>query len=90
LRSISIVIPAYNKEARPPSSLDQVIDYLGARNFEFAEIVVVDDGSRDGMAAFVERKREENPQLRLVTNPGNRGKGFTVRHGVMESRGDGF
>jgi dolichyl-phosphate beta-glucosyltransferase len=88
LRSISIVIPAYNEEARLPASLDQVIDYLGARNFEFAEIVVVDDGSRDGTAAFVERKRAENPQLRLVSNHGNRGKGFTVRHGVMESRGE--
>jgi dolichyl-phosphate beta-glucosyltransferase len=87
LRSISIVIPAYNEEARLPASLDQVIAYLGAHNFEFAEIVVVDDGSRDGTAALVERKRAENPQLRLVSNPGNRGKGFTVSHGVMESHG---
>ncbi len=85
MRSISIVIPAYNEEARLPASLDQVIDYLGARNFEFAEIVVVDDGSRDGTAALVERKRAANPQLRLVSN---RGKGYTVRHGVMESRGE--
>ena len=88
MRSISIVIPAYNEEARLPTSLDQVIAYLGARNFEFAEIVVVDDGSRDGTAALVERKRAENPNVRLVSNPGNRGKGFTVRHGVMESRGE--
>jgi dolichyl-phosphate beta-glucosyltransferase len=88
LRSISIVIPAYNEEARLPTSLDQVIAYLGARNFKFAEIVVVDDGSRDGTAALVERKRAENPNVRLVSNPGNRGKGFTVSHGVMESRGE--
>ncbi len=88
MRSISIVIPAYNEEARLPASLDQVIGYLRARNFEFAEIVVVDDGSRDGTAAFVKSKCADNPQLRLVSNPGNRGKGFTVRHGVMESRGE--
>jgi dolichyl-phosphate beta-glucosyltransferase len=88
LRSISIVIPAYNEEARLPASLKRLIEYLQSKNFEFAEIVVVDDGSRDGTAALVETQSEAHPNLRLVKNPGNRGKGFTVRHGVMESRGE--
>ncbi len=56
LLSISIVIPAYNEEARLPASLDQVIDYLRARDFQFAEILVVDDGSSDGTARLVEQR----------------------------------
>ncbi len=88
MRSISIVIPAYNEEARLPGSLDKITDYLRDRNFSFSEIVVVDDGSRDGTAKFVEQRTVAHPNLRLVRNPGNRGKGFTVRHGVMEARGE--
>jgi dolichyl-phosphate beta-glucosyltransferase len=88
LRSISIVIPAYNEEARLPATLDRVIDYLRPREFSFAEIVVVDDGSRDGTAAVVEKAQVSYPNLRLVSNPGNRGKGYTVQHGVKEARGE--
>jgi dolichyl-phosphate beta-glucosyltransferase len=88
LRSISIVIPAYNEEARLPGSLDKVIDYLRPRNFSFAEIVVVDDGSHDATASLVEQRQLHLSSLRLVRNPGNRGKGYSVRHGVMEARGE--
>ena len=88
MRSISIVIPAYNEEARLPASLDLVTAYLRDKTFDFAEIVVVDDGSRDATAKLVEQRAASQENLRLVRNPGNRGKGFTVRHGVMESRGE--
>jgi len=88
LRSISIVIPAFNEEARLPSSLQRVFDYLRPRDFSFAEIVVVDDGSRDGTGSLVEQLQVQHSNLRLVRNPGNRGKGFSVRHGVMEARGE--
>ena len=84
--SISIVIPAYNEERRLPSTLDAVIAYLARKNFGFSEIVVVDDGSRDGTAVLVERRK--HPKLRLVKNPGNRGKGYTVRHGMLEAAGE--
>jgi glycosyltransferase involved in cell wall biosynthesis len=88
LRSISIVIPAYNEEARLPATLEKVIDYLRSKNFSFSEIVVVDDGSGDGTSGLVEQRQVAYPSLRLVRNSGNHGKGFTVRHGVMESRGE--
>jgi len=88
LPSISIVIPAYNEEARLPASLDRIFEYLRGRDFASSEVVVVDDGSRDGTAKLVEQRQAEHPNLRLVRNPGNRGKGFTVRHGVMEARGE--
>jgi glycosyltransferase involved in cell wall biosynthesis len=88
LRSVSIVIPAYNEQARLPATLERVITYLTGKQFEFAEIVVVDDGSRDGTAKLVEDWRRDHTSIHLVRNPGNRGKGFTVRHGVFESKGE--
>ena len=86
MASISIVIPAYNEEKRLPSTLAAVIAYLERKKFAFSEIVVVDDGSRDATAAMVERCKD--PRLRLLRNPGNRGKGYTVRHGMLEASGE--
>jgi glycosyltransferase involved in cell wall biosynthesis len=88
LQSISIVVPAYNEERRLPSTLDALVAYLDAREWKFAEIVVVDDGSTDGTAALVERRRAGRSLIRLLRNPGNRGKGYAVRHGVLEAKGD--
>jgi glycosyltransferase involved in cell wall biosynthesis len=82
-RSISIIIPAYNEEKRLPATLRTVRAWLEATSWEFAEIVVVDDGSRD---ATVELAR--NAGARVLLNPGNRGKGYTVRHGMLEARGE--
>jgi dolichyl-phosphate beta-glucosyltransferase len=91
LGSISIVIPAYNEEARLPSTLAAIIAHLQRKKFASAEIVVVDDGSRDGTAAIVEKviaTKPDYPSLRLLRNPGNRGKGYTVRHGMLEAAGE--
>jgi dolichyl-phosphate beta-glucosyltransferase len=88
LRSVSIVIPAYNEEARLPLTLEKVSAYLRQKDFSFAEVVVVDDGSQDGTAALVERKHRDHPLIRLLRNPGNRGKGYSVRNGALESRGE--
>jgi dolichyl-phosphate beta-glucosyltransferase len=82
-RSISIIIPAYNEEKRLPATLRTVRAWLDAGTWEFAEIVVVDDGSHD---ATVELAR--NSGARVLLNPGNRGKGYTVRHGMLEARGE--
>jgi glycosyltransferase involved in cell wall biosynthesis len=82
-RSISIIIPAYNEEKRLPSTLKRVRHYLDASTWEFAEIVVVDDGSRDATAAVA-----ESCGARVLRNPGNRGKGYAVRHGMLEAKGE--
>jgi dolichyl-phosphate beta-glucosyltransferase len=82
-RSISIIIPAYNEEKRLPSTLCTVKAYLDSTSWEFAEIVVVDDGSRDGT---VEVARKAG--ARVLQNPGNRGKGYSVRHGMLEAKGE--
>ena len=82
-RSISIIIPAYNEENRLPGSLGAVRDYLSKTAWDFAEVVVVDDGSRDGTA-----EAARSTGARVLANPGNRGKGYSVRHGVLEAKGE--
>lgn len=82
-RSISIIIPAYNEEKRLPATLGRVRKYLESSSWEFAEIVVVDDGSRDGTAAAASAAG-----ARVLRNPGNRGKGYSVRHGMLEAKGE--
>jgi glycosyltransferase involved in cell wall biosynthesis len=85
LPSISIVIPAYNEERRLPATLRSVLDYLGARDWSGWEVLVVNDGSRDSTAAVAEQFAEAYPGVRLLQNPGNRGKGYSVRHGMLEA-----
>ncbi len=82
-RSISIVIPAYNEEKRLPGTLERVRGHLAASQWEFSEIVVVDDGSRDATA-----QAAEDFGARVLRNPGNRGKGYSVRHGMLKARGE--
>jgi dolichyl-phosphate beta-glucosyltransferase len=84
---LSIVIPAFNEERRLPNAIDRVATYLNARPLR-AEIIVVDDGSSDATAELVRRYQERYPGLRLVSNDRNRGKGFSVRHGILEATGE--
>jgi glycosyltransferase involved in cell wall biosynthesis len=88
LSSLSIVIPAYNEKTRLPTSLDSVLSYLSQQPWSPVELIVVDDGSTDGTEAVVEEYRKEHPQVRLLSNPGNRGKGYAVRRGMLDAKGD--
>lgn len=84
---LSIIVPAYNEENRLPKTLDGIVAYVRAKGCS-AEIIVVDDGSSDGTAALVNAYRQRNAELRLVSNGTNRGKGYSVRHGMLEARGE--
>lgn len=84
--SLSVVIPAYNEEERLPLALERVSHYL-RRSHPSCEIIVVDDGSTDGTAQLVAEWQQKTPGLRLVSNGRNRGKGYSVRHGMLEARG---
>jgi dolichyl-phosphate beta-glucosyltransferase len=88
LDSLSIVIPAYNEERRLPQTLREVLDWLARGTFSFREVIVVDDGSRDETARVVEEFARENTCMRLARNPGNRGKGYAVRNGMLEAKGE--
>src|SRR5450755_3757311 len=83
----SIIIPAYNEGARLGATLQQVLAYLSERAWD-AEVIVVDDGSRDNTAAIVLGYAEKDPRLKLLQNPGNRGKGYSVKNGMLHAQGE--
>lgn len=83
----SIIIPAYNEERRLGASLESVLAYVAEQGWE-AEILVVDDGSRDATAKLAAEVAARHPEVRLLENPGNRGKGYSVRHGMLEAQGE--
>ena len=82
---LSVVIPAYNEEVRLQSTLERVVRYLDERAAEF-EILVVDDGSTDRTSDIA--RSFESRRVRVLNQPGNRGKGAALRAGVAASRGD--
>jgi glycosyltransferase involved in cell wall biosynthesis len=83
----SIVIPAYNESARIPATLQSVVQCVRSSGWS-AEVIVVDDGSRDTTADVVRAFAETAPEVRLIQNPGNRGKGFSVRNGILQALGE--
>lgn len=83
----SIVIPAYNESRRIVPTLDKVLAYIATQKWD-AELIVVNDGSRDDTAEIVRRFAERNPTIRLIENPGNRGKGYSVRNGMLHAQGE--
>lgn len=83
----SIIIPAYNEGQRLAATLDKVLAYI-ARQGWTAEVIVVNDGSRDETAGLAREFARRNPVVRLLENPGNRGKGYSVRNGMLHARGD--
>ncbi len=84
---LSIIIPAYNEERRLPRTLDLIGMYLKTQSLR-TEILVVDDGSSDGTARLAASYAGQYPNLRVLSNGKNRGKGYSVRHGMLEARGE--
>ena len=82
----SIIIPAYNEGARIGASLQKVLTYVAEQAW-VAEILVVNDGSNDDTPEIVRSYAMTNPCLRLLQNPGNRGKGYSVRNGMLQAQG---
>jgi glycosyltransferase involved in cell wall biosynthesis len=83
----SIVIPAYNESARLPATLSSVVGCVRAHGWD-AEVIVVNDGSTDTTADVVRAFAQSAPELRLLENPGNRGKGYSVRAGMLLALGE--
>lgn len=84
---ISFVVPAYNESNRIRPTLDEVLRYSRERNWD-VEIIVVNDGSRDDTAEIIREYGKVHPQIHLVENPGNHGKGYSVRNGMLHANGD--
>jgi len=87
--ALSVIVPAYNEEGRLPGTLTRMRDYFASRGFTTheLEILIVDDGSKDGTVQVAEKWARDWPSLRVISNGDNRGKGYSVRHGMLEARG---
>ena len=83
----SIIIPAYNESTRIRPTLHEILRHVREMNWD-AEILVVNDGSSDDTVEVVREFGRLHPQVLLVENPGNRGKGYSVRNGMLHARGD--
>ncbi|MBM3944479.1 MAG: glycosyltransferase family 2 protein, partial [SAR202 cluster bacterium] len=83
---LSIVIPAYNEQARIGASLDKIARFLEGQPYGW-EVVVVDDGSTDRTAAIVNERGAGNVRIRLESQP-HAGKGWAVRHGMLAASGE--
>lgn len=83
----SIVVPAFNEEARIGAALADIVECVEANNWS-AEVIVVDDGSTDSTAAIVKAVSAHYPFVRLLSNGTNRGKGYSVRNGMLHASGE--
>jgi len=83
----SIIIPAYNEGARLDATLSKVLRYVAQQKWD-AEVIVVNDGSQDNTIEIVRDHIQKNSTLHLIENPGNRGKGYSVRNGMMNALGE--
>lgn len=84
---LSIVIPAYNEEKRIGKTILAINEYLQKQNYSY-EIIVADDGSKDNTVNLVKNLGEKVKNLRVIDNKENHGKGYVVRHGIMEAKGE--
>ncbi len=83
--SLSVIIPAYNEEARLPDALDEVTAYLDA-HYPDAELIIASDGSTDDTESITREFAGKSPRVRLLSLP-HQGKGHAVRRGMLEARG---
>jgi len=84
---LSVVIPAYNEAERIGDTLKKIYEYFLTRDYRY-EIIVVDDGSTDDTRRVVKKIAREIPFVRLLENGVNRGKGYSVKAGVVNSHGE--
>jgi len=83
---LSIIIPAYNEERRLPDTLEQALSFLNQQDYS-AEVLVVENGSRDRTYQIAKDFSQLHPQFRVLQEPG-RGKGLAVKRGMLASQGE--
>ncbi|MDP8265778.1 MAG: glycosyltransferase family 2 protein [Candidatus Aceula meridiana] len=85
--SLSVIIPAYNEQDLIQETITQIDTFL-SQNFADYEIIIVDDGSQDETYKRCAALLENFPRLKLLKNEENRGKGFSIKKGVLEASSD--
>ena len=86
--NLSVIIPAFNEKDRITVTLDSLREYFTRKDYSSYEILVVDDGSRDGTANLVRSYAKDFPAIRVIENGVNRGKGYSVCSGMLHARGN--
>jgi len=84
---LSVIVPAYNEENRIETTLQSISSFLSKRQYTY-EIIVVNDGSIDGTVDIISRLLTEIPRLRLIGNKVNKGKGWAVKLGMLDAKGE--
>lgn len=84
---LSVVIPAYNEAKRITNTLFSIKDYLYRESYDW-EVLIVNDGSKDNTAEIVNNFVKQNPSFKLIDNKKNHGKGYAVRQGMLEAKGE--
>ena len=84
---LSIVIPAFNEEKRILPTLESINNYLSRQDYK-SEIIVVDDGSSDNTVDIVKSFIQDDKSANILLNGRNRGKGFSVRNGILSAKGE--
>ncbi len=84
---LSLVIPAYNEGGKIRKDLQAACAYLNGRGDPY-EIIVVDDGSKDNTASEIRQSQSENPAVRYVGYGMNRGKGYALKTGILQTQGE--
>lgn len=84
---LSVIIPCYNEEKLIGSTLERIAAYLDSKGYPY-EVLAVDDGSKDSTTGIIDSFSSKNKKIRLLKNPRNMGKGYSVRRGFLEARGE--
>ena len=84
---LSVIIPSYKEGKRLGQNLKEIRDYLKDKNFDY-EVLVTVDGSPDNTADVARSHKDKFESLRVIDNKKNHGKGYVVRQGLLEAKGD--
>lgn len=84
---LSVIIPAYKEGKRIGKTLAEIEEYLEKQNYSY-EVVIVVDGSPDDTAEVARKYAGNLKNLRVIDNPKNHGKGYVVRQGLLEAKGE--
>ncbi len=88
--NLSIIIPAFNEELLIESTVESISEFL-EKNFDVSEIIIVNDGSTDNTKSIIENliaKNNGKINLKLVNSKRNRGKGYSIKQGMIQSTGE--
>lgn len=84
---LSVIIPTYNSEKIITPTLKSVREYLSRQTFDW-EVLIVNDGSKDGAADVISNFIQQDSHFKLLDNKKNHGKGWVVKQGMAEAKGE--